>query len=389
MARTVALIVAGGSGKRFGDAVPKQYLALAGASVLRRSIEAHLAARLVDAVRVVIRAADRDLYQDAAGGLDLPAPVIGGAERQDSVRAGLEALAGDPPERVLIHDAARPLASPDLIDRVVEALDRHDGAIAAIPVTDTLKRADEGVIAETVPRDQLWRAQTPQGFRYAAILAAHRRLAGQALTDDAAVAAAAGLAVALVEGDEENFKITTAADLARAERVWEARMGEIRVGQGFDVHAFGVGDHVMLCGIKVPHRAGLLGHSDADVGLHAITDALLGALADGDIGQHFKPTDPRWKGADSAMFLADAAGRVRARGGVILHVDLTVIGEEPRVGPYRATMTERVAAILGIGADRVGVKATTTEKLGFTGRGEGLAAQAVATIRVPATSPAR
>lgn len=383
MSSCIALIVAAGSGQRFGAEQPKQYLDLAGKPVLRRTVEAFLSHPKVSAVRVVINPALRDLYDAAVAGLDLPEPVAGGASRQDSVRNGLEALADSAPDRVLIHDAARPLIDAATIDAVIAALDHHPAALAAVPVADTLKRGDGKVVAGTVDRSGLWRAQTPQGFRFPEILAAHRSAAGLELTDDAAVAERAGLPVALVPAREENFKVTTPDDLTRAARALDSALSDIRTGTGFDVHRFAEGDHVTLCGVRVPHSHALDGHSDADVGLHALTDAILGALCAGDIGSHFPPSDPQWQGADSALFLKHAAELVTARGGRIAHVDVTIICERPKVGPHREAMTARIAEILGMPADRVSVKATTTERLGFTGRGEGIAAQAVATVRLP------
>ena len=383
----IALIVAAGTGQRFGAERPKQYLDLAGQPVLRRTIDAFRRHPKVSAVRVVINPAFRDLYDAAVAGLDLPEPVAGGASRQDSVRNGLAALAESAPDLVLIHDAARPLIDADTIDAVIAALGTHPAALAAVPVADTLKRGnggpDGGLVAGTVDRSGLWRAQTPQGFRFPEILAAHRDAAGLELTDDAAVAERAGLPVALVPAREENFKVTTPDDLTRATRALDSALSDIRTGSGFDVHRFAEGDHVTLCGVRVPHTQRLDGHSDADVGLHALTDAILGALCAGDIGSHFPPSDPQWRGADSALFLKHAAELVTARGGRIAHVDVTIICERPKVGPHREAMTARVAEILGMPVDRVSVKATTTERLGFTGRGEGIAAQAVATVRLP------
>ncbi|MCK6442125.1 bifunctional 2-C-methyl-D-erythritol 4-phosphate cytidylyltransferase/2-C-methyl-D-erythritol 2,4-cyclodiphosphate synthase [Elstera cyanobacteriorum] len=379
--RAVALIVAGGSGSRFGGPVPKQYRRLAGVPVLRRTVETFLTHPAVGRVQVVIRAEDTALYADAVAGLDLPPPVIGGADRQESVRLGLEVLAGV--DVVLIQDAARPCVPAPVIDRVLAAVQPGAGAIAALPVADTLWRGPDAVCDALVDRQNLWRAQTPQGFMLTDILAAHRATQGQGLTDDAAVAMAAGLKVHLVEGSPVSAKITTEADLTEAETRLRQNLTDIRVGTGFDVHAFADGDSVTLCGLTIPHTCGLAGHSDADVGLHALTDAILGALAAGDIGQHFPPSDPRWKGADSAQFLRHAADLVAARGGVIAHTDVTLICERPKVGPHRAAMQARVAEILGLALDRVSIKATTTEKLGFTGREEGIAAQAVATLRLP------
>lgn len=379
--RAIALIVAGGSGSRFGGPVPKQYRRLAGVPILRRTVQTFLTHPAIGRAQVVIRAEDAALYAEAVAGLDLPPPVVGGADRQESVRRGLEALNGV--DAVLIQDAARPGVPADVIDRVLAAVQPGAGAIAALPVADTLWRGPDAVCDAVVDRQNLWRAQTPQGFMLADIVAAHRAAQGQGLTDDAAVAKAAGLRVHLVDGSQRSAKITTEADLAEAETRLRQSLTDIRVGTGFDVHAFADGDHVTLCGLAIPHTRGLAGHSDADVGLHALTDAILGALAAGDIGQHFPPSDSRWKGADSAQFLRHAASLVTARGGVIAHTDVTLICERPKVGPHRAAMQARIAEILGITLDRVSVKATTTEKLGFTGREEGIAAQAVATLRLP------
>jgi 2-C-methyl-D-erythritol 4-phosphate cytidylyltransferase / 2-C-methyl-D-erythritol 2,4-cyclodiphosphate synthase len=383
MTTTYALIVAAGRGTRFGGTLPKQYLPLGGKSVLRHAVTAFATHPGIAGVQVVIRDEDRGIFADAVSGLAVMPPVPGGAERQDSVRLGLEALVRHDPARVLIHDGARPFPDPALIGRVLDALDRAPAAIPALPLGDTIKRVADGAIRETVDRAQLWRAQTPQGFHFKAILAAHRAASGKVLTDDSAVAEAAGMAPVVVLGSEDNLKVTTAQDLASAERLIAARTGDIRVGQGFDVHAFGPGDQIMVCGIAIPHESSLVGHSDADVGLHALTDALLGAIGAGDIGMHFPPTDPRWRGAASDRFLAHAAALVREKGGDIAAVDVTIICERPKIGPHRVRMIERVAAILEISPARVSIKATTTERLGFTGRGEGIAAQAVATVRLP------
>lgn len=376
------VIAAAGSGARIGGSTPKQYRRLAGKPMLRWTVEA--LRRHADIGPVVI-VGDAGAARDALSGIEDLAFTPGGAERQDSVRAGLEFLAAcrQPPRLVLIHDAARPFTDPALIGRVLAALDNHAGAIPALPVVDTLKRAADGIIGDTVARDGLFRVQTPQGFHFGAILDAHRRLAGARLTDDAALATAVGLDVALVPGVEENFKVTTPEDLDRAERFLIGRLPDIRTGTGFDVHALGPGDGVWLGGVLIPHDRALVGHSDADVALHALTDAVLGAIGAGDIGQHFPPSDPQWRGASSDRFLAHAGGLVAARGGMIAHLDLTVICERPKVGPHRDALRERIAAILGIAVDRVSVKATTTEKLGFTGRGEGIAAQGLATVRLP------
>ena len=388
MTGCMAIIVAAGRGVRAGGGLPKQYREIGGAAVLRHSAQAFCSHPQVAGVRVVIHPDDQDLYTRAVAGLDVLPAVHGGATRQDSVRLGLESLEALRPDTVLIHDAARPFIEAALIDRTLAALSTSPGAIPALAVSDTLKRASipaadgTATVAETVDRRSLWRAQTPQAFHFPVILAAHRAAIGADLPDDAAVAERAGLAVTLVPGSETNLKITSEDDLRRAARL-EAASGEVRVGQGFDVHSFGPGRQIQLCGVTVPHSHGLVGHSDADVGLHALTDALLGALGAGDIGQHFPPSDPRWRGADSATFVRHARDLVLKGGGRILHVDVTVICEAPKVAPHRATMVARVAELLGIGPDRCSVKATTTEGLGFTGRREGIAAQAVATIRLP------
>jgi 2-C-methyl-D-erythritol 4-phosphate cytidylyltransferase/2-C-methyl-D-erythritol 2,4-cyclodiphosphate synthase len=363
--------------------MPKQYLPLGGTSVLRHAVDAFVTHSRIDGVLVAIRPEDRNAYDTAVAGLELLPPIPGGAERQDSVRLSLEALAPHRPERVLIHDGARPFPDAALIERVLDTLDRAPAAIPGLPLGDTIKRVTDGVISETVDRAGLWRVQTPQGFHFEAILDAHRRAAGQALTDDAAVAEAAGITPLIVAGSDGNLKVTTANDLAAAERLIAARLSDIRVGQGFDVHPFGHGDRLMVCGVEIPHSHGVIGHSDADVGLHALTDAVLGAIGAGDIGMHFPPSDPQWKGASSDRFLAHAVGLVRAKGGSIAALDVTIICERPKISPHRAAMVARVAEIVSLSTDRISVKATTTEKLGFTGRGEGIAAQAVATVRLP------
>jgi 2-C-methyl-D-erythritol 4-phosphate cytidylyltransferase/2-C-methyl-D-erythritol 2,4-cyclodiphosphate synthase len=397
MAGCVALIAAAGSGTRLGDAPlvegpppgaapPKQYRILSGRPLLAHSATAFLEADGVDAVRVLIGPDDRAFYDDAVGHLPLLAPVIGGATRQESVHRGLESLSDSGFETVLIHDAARPLIPQGVIQRTLDALAAHDGAVPALAVNDSLKRGAGGTIVDAVDRTGLHRAQTPQGFNLAAILEAHRLAAkkgGGDFTDDAAVAAAAGLRVTLVEGSEDNFKITTADDLARAERML-VQGGEIRTGQGMDVHTFGApgSGPVRLGGIDIAFDRGLAGHSDADAALHAATDAILGALAQGDIGSHFPPSETAWKDADSATFLSHAATLLESRGGVLVNLDLTIICEAPKIAPHRAAMRARIAEILGTTADRISVKATTTEGLGALGRGDGIAAQAVATIRL-------
>ncbi|MFC1672755.1 bifunctional 2-C-methyl-D-erythritol 4-phosphate cytidylyltransferase/2-C-methyl-D-erythritol 2,4-cyclodiphosphate synthase [Pseudomonadota bacterium] len=379
---TVALIVAAGRGRRFGGDQPKQYAPLGGQTVLAQTIARFLANPGVDLVRCAIHADDRDLYDAATEGLDLLEPIIGGVTRQDSVRFGLESLQDLGCAKVLIHDAARPFVSDALIDGVIEALDNHAGALPAVAVADTLKRGEDGHITGTVSRENLWRAQTPQGFSFQEILDAHHQFQGQELTDDTQVFERSGREVVITQGAEDNFKITTGDDLMRAERLLSAS-AHTRTGTGYDAHRLTEGTFVTLCGVEIPHSQGLKGHSDADVALHALTDAVLGAIGDGDIGQHFPPSDPQWKGASSDRFLAHAAELARKQGGEILNVDVTIICEAPKIGPHKDVMKARVAEILGIDAGRVSVKATTTEGMGFTGRGEGIAAQALASVRLP------
>ncbi|TXG83138.1 MAG: bifunctional 2-C-methyl-D-erythritol 4-phosphate cytidylyltransferase/2-C-methyl-D-erythritol 2,4-cyclodiphosphate synthase [Sphingomonadales bacterium] len=380
------LVVAAGSGSRFGGDIPKQYAQLGGMSVLRRAILALRAHPALHRIQCVISSDHRPHYDQAVAGLGLPAPVTGGTTRQASVLAGLEALAQDgAPDIVLVHDAARPFVGIDVIDRLLAALREHPGATPALRVVDSL-RTGETLLTGELPREAVWRVQTPQAFHLKALLAAHRS-ATAAFTDDAALLHAAGGAVAFVEGSEDLFKITLAGDMARAEKFLEAQMIS-RTGMGFDVHQFGPNsdgssDHVMLCGLRIPHETGLVGHSDADAGLHALTDAILGAIGAGDIGRHFPPSDPKWRGAPSHLFLEHARDLVLERGGVLDHVDLTLICERPKIGPHRDAMVAHVATLLGLGVDQVSIKATTTEKLGFTGRQEGLAAQAIATVRLP------
>ena len=367
-----AIIVAAGRGTRAGGTVPKQWQLLAGQPVVRHSIRAF--AGLADQVILVVH--PDDVARATPMGVQL---VEGGATRDASVRNALNHLAGTGTSRVLIHDGARPLISPALITRLIGALDQSVAAAPAVPVTDALWRGDDLRVTGTQDRTGLWRAQTPQAFHFDAILAAHRAHPGGA-ADDVEVARAAGLDVMIVQGDEDNLKLTFAEDFARAERILKGRSMDIRVGNGFDVHAFGPGDHVWLCGVQVPHGRGLVGHSDADVGMHALTDAIYGALAEGDIGQHFPPSDPQWKGAESHIFLRHAANRAAQRGFAIAHADVTLICERPKIGPYAGPMRAALAAILGIAPDRISVKATTSERLGFTGREEGIAALATATL---------
>jgi 2-C-methyl-D-erythritol 4-phosphate cytidylyltransferase / 2-C-methyl-D-erythritol 2,4-cyclodiphosphate synthase len=377
MGKTAALIVAAGQGVRAGTSVPKQFAMLAGKSMLAHSYRALADHPAIEAVVVVIGDGQAEALAAALGPVRF---VIGGATRRESVRNGLEALAGV--ERVLIHDAARPFLPHAVIDALLAALDRHAGAIPALPVADTLVRFDE-VMGDTVPRDGLYRVQTPQAFAYDAVLAAHRDWpAEREATDDAQMVRAAGHAVAIVPGDPMLEKITHPADFAAAEARYAAAL-HVRTAQGFDVHRFAEGEELWLGGVRVPYDKGLSGHSDADVALHAITDALLGTIGAGDIGMHFPPSDPKWRGAASARFLEHAAGLIATAGGIIDFVDVTIICEAPKIGPHREAIRASIADILKLPVTRVSVKATTTERLGFTGRGEGMAAQAIATVRVP------
>ncbi len=369
---TAVIIVAAGRGSRAGGDVPKQWQMLAQRPVLAHTLAAFKGFRRV----LVIHPDDRDRVADLEQAVEV---VAGGATRDASVRAALEALAGSGVRRVLIHDAARPLISAAVIGRVLAALDHAQGAAPALPVTDALWRGADGHVSGTQSRDGLYRAQTPQGFHFDAILAAHRAHPGGA-ADDVAVAQAAGMPVAIVAGEEDNLKLTYPADFARAEGILRGRNMDVRLGNGFDVHAFCEGDQVWLCGVSVPHGRGLLGHSDADVGMHALTDAIYGALAEGDIGQHFPPSDPQWKGAESRIFLAHAMGRVRARGYALANCDVTLICERPKIGPHAVAMRAALAGIIGVEMERISVKATTSERLGFTGREEGIAAMATATL---------
>ena len=389
-ATTAAVIVAAGSGLRVGGEVPKQYQTLAGRSVLARSVMAFQEHPGISHIQVVIGEDHTSLYEAAVDGLQLPSPVMGGATRQASVKAGLEVVSAVNPDYVLIHDAARPFVSQEIISHVIANLDRHDGALPALPLIDTIKKANGSIIEKTLDRTALWAAQTPQGFHFDKILKAHHD-AGQEthqdFTDDASIAEWAGLKVALVTGSPDNRKLTTADDMTTAEQALSlntfAQLADVRVGHGYDVHAFEDGDHVVLCGVKVPHDASLKGHSDADVAMHALTDAILGALGAGDIGAHFPPSDAQWKAASSAIFLRKAGELVGERGGLIAHCDITVICERPKLRPYIDEMRRSLADILAMSVDRVSVKATTSEQLGFTGRREGIAACATATVRLP------
>jgi 2-C-methyl-D-erythritol 4-phosphate cytidylyltransferase / 2-C-methyl-D-erythritol 2,4-cyclodiphosphate synthase len=387
MSMVAAVVVAGGRGVRAGDGVPKQYRQIAAGPVIRPSLAMFATHPGVSAVQPVIHRDDVALYQSASMGLKLLAPVFGGATRQASVRAGLEGLAGSRPDIVLVHDAARPFVSPALVSRAIAAATQCGAAVPTMPVTDTVKTVDaSGTVTGTIDRAPLRVVQTPQAFVFADLIDAHRRAlsAGRDdFTDDAALAEWAGLKVATFEGEAGNIKLTTTEDFARAQAADLAALGDVRTGFGFDVHQFADGDHVWLGGVRVPHSRSVTGHSDADVALHALVDAILGALADGDIGVHFPPSDPQWRGASSDRFLAFAVERVRARGGRIAHLDVTIVCETPRVGPHRDAMRARIAEIVGLGIGRVAVKATTSEQMGFTGRGEGIVAFANATVRLP------
>lgn len=393
---TIAIVVAAGRGSRAGEGLPKQYRLLGGQTVLGRTLDALAGHPRVDRILCAIHPDDRDLYQAAVDTLPaahrekLLPPASGGATRQASVHGALRALPGTPAEAIcLVHDAARPFVAADLLDRAIETGVRHGAAIPGVAVTDTVKRVGaDGMVAETLDRTVLRSVQTPQAFRLGALRDAHARAAAEGLesfTDDGQLMEWAGASVHIFDGDAGNVKLTHPNDFDGAARRLDRQAAATvtRVGTGFDVHAFTQGDHVWLGGVKVPHSRGVLAHSDGDVVLHALTDALLGAIGSGDIGTHFPPSDPQWRGASSDRFLAHAAGEVRAAGGRIDHLDVTVLCERPRIGEHRDAMRERIAAVAGVPVEAVSIKATTTEKMGFTGREEGLAAQAAATIRMP------
>ncbi len=378
-----AVVVAAGRGARAGGGRPKQYQEIQGVPVIRAALAAFAQHPDIQFVQPVIHFDDLTDYRKAAAGLRLLDPVAGGATRQDSVFAGLEGLKPHRPDRVLVHDAARPFVSAALIGRAIAA---SGAAVPALTLVDTVKVVAGERVIETLDRSRLRSIQTPQVFGFAQLLEAHKKAAAAGrhdFTDDAALAEWAGISVGVFDGDAGNVKLTTPEDFAGAETARQRTPADVRIGSGFDVHAFADGDHVMLGGIRVPHNRGLTGHSDADVALHALVDAILGALADGDIGAHFPPSDPQWRGASSDKFLAFAVARLRARGGEIAHLDLTLVCEAPRIGPHREAMRQRIAEIAAVSLDRVAVKATTSERLGFTGRGEGIAAYATATVRLP------
>jgi 2-C-methyl-D-erythritol 4-phosphate cytidylyltransferase/2-C-methyl-D-erythritol 2,4-cyclodiphosphate synthase len=391
MAGVAVVVVAAGRGSRVGGDLPKQFRPIGGEPMIRQSLLMLVEHPEVGPVQPVIHPDDVTKFQSSAAGLDVLPPVFGGATRQGSVRAGLEALAPHEPDIVLIHDAARPFASAALVSRAIAAAELSGAAIPALPVTDTIKTVDAaGQVDRTLDRNALRLVQTPQSFAFPALLAAHRRAAEagrEDFTDDAALAEWAGLKVSVFAGELGNTKITNPDDFARAEATQFAALGDVRTGTGIDVHAFGPGDHVTLGGVRIAHPHTLTGHSDADVVLHALTDAVLGALADGDIGVHFPPSDPQWRGASSDRFVAFALDRLAKRGGRIGHIDINIVCEAPRIGPHRDAMRANIARLAGIDASRVAVKATTSEKLGFTGRGEGIVAYATATIRLPWGEP--
>ncbi|GBR49329.1 2-C-methyl-D-erythritol 4-phosphate cytidylyltransferase [Neokomagataea tanensis NBRC 106556] len=382
--RIAALLLAAGRGRRFVESAPhadgasKQFRLLHGKPVIRRAAEA-----LLPHVHILLPVGDDPLLAESLAGLDILAPVPGGAERHDSVRNGLEALTAlpEPPDLVLVHDGARPCVPADVVQGVIHALKTHAGAIPAVVVSDTLKKVENNIITGTVPRDGVYRAQTPQGFRFNEFLALHRNHP-DARTDDAALLEQGGHHVAIVPGSENNIKLTVAEDMMRLEGILAGNMLP-RVGLGYDVHAFADDRKLILCGIEIPHTRGLAGHSDADVGIHTLCDAIYGALNEGDIGRHFPPSEAEWKDMDSARFLIHAGERIRARGGFLVNADITLICERPKIGPHAQAMQERLADLLKVSASRISVKATTSERLGFTGREEGIAATATVSIMVP------
>src|ERR1700712_1282955 len=385
--RTAAIIVAAGRGLRAGTGGPKQYRSIGGRTVISRAMEAFCRHPQVFAVQPVLNPDDAAMFNEAAWDMRYQPPAAGGATRQASVHAGLEALANEAPDIVLIHDAARPFVTAAVISRAIDAAGLTGAAVPAIAVTDTIKLIGQAGHVEATPeRARLRIAQTPQSFRYDVILDAHRRAAREGrddFTDDAALAEWAGLTVATFEGDPANMKLTNPEDFVREEARLGAALGDVRTGSGYDVHAFGDGDHLMICGVRVPHTKGFLAHSDGDVGLHALVDAILGALADGDIGSHFPPSDMKWKGAASDKFLAYAVERVTARGGRIANLEVTMICERPKIGPLRDVMRARIAEITGVNVSRVAVKATTSERLRLTGREGGIGAAGGAPVRLP------
>ena len=385
-----AVIVAGGSGLRAGGERPKQYQLIGGRPVIWWTCRAFLQHSAIDVVQPVIGEGHEQMFAEATDGLDLPLPVIGGSTRQESCRIGIESVARHKPAKVLIHDAARPFVSAALIDSVIGWLDRFPAAIPGMPVAETLKFAPGGMVSRTVDRAAIWTAQTPQGFTYDDILAAYRKAESeqtQGLTDDASVAEHAGIAISMIMGEIENRKLTTADDIVMADRDMTARLlqdrPEVRVGQGIDVHPFDEGDAVILCGVPIPYTQRLKGHSDADVAMHALTDAILGTIGEGDIGTHFPPSDPQWKGAASRIFLAKAMELLQAKRGIIANADITILAEAPKVSPHVTAMRAYLAPLLHVDPSRIAIKATTMEKLGAIGRKEGIMAYATVTVRLP------
>lgn len=393
--KAIALIVAAGESRRMGGEIPKQYQMLGQKSLLRRSVEAFLQHPGISGVKVVINPTHQGFYDVQLQDVPVLPPAMGGTTRQESVRNGLLSLGDINPDYVLVHDAARPNVSPEVIGRVLDALENSPAVIPALPVIDTLKHVEEGAVVGTIERKKLFRAQTPQGFHFRALLEAHKQAESGEYTDDASVAENAGIAVSTVTGSEHNYKITTGEDMQDAIGLLELQY-ETRTGMGFDAHRLVAHDAetpaskrvVMICGLAVPSDFELSGHSDADVALHALVDAILGAISEGDIGQHFPPSDPRWRGANSARFVMHACQLLQQKGGKLVHADITVVCESPKLSPHREAMQRSVAAMLGVEQSRVSIKATTTEKMGFTGRGEGIAAYAVVTVKLPVESRA-
>ncbi len=386
----VAVIVAGGSGIRAGGSLPKQYQFVGDKPVIRLTLETFQNHPLIDHVQTVIAPGHEELFAKATLGLAIAKPVSGGGTRQDSCRAGIEACQAKNPLKILIHDAARPFLSTDLITNIISELDHADAVIPGLPVADTMKFAPSGIIERTVDRAALWFVQTPQGFHFDSILKAHQKAhaAGQSsFTDDAAVAEYAGLKVQIIAGEQRNRKLTTQHDIQEADRENRNRLLEsrpdVRTGHGIDYHVFEKGNAVTLCGVKIPHTHKLKGHSDADVALHAVTDAILGSIGERDIGQHFPPSDKQWKGAPSSMFVTKAVELLKARGGILAHIDITILAEAPRIGPHIDAMKLNLQNLLGLSSDRLGIKATTTEGMGAIGRREGMSAAAIATVRLP------
>ena len=381
--KALALIMGAGRGARLGGKIPKQYQTIGDKAVIRHTIEAFLDHSLITGVHVVINREDQELYKQATSGLDLPKPIYGGTTRQESVLLGLEGIEKENTDIVLIHDAVRPFVTGRIITDSIEGLMDSDSVIAALPVNDTIKHGTKNKIDKTIERKNLWLAQTPQTFRYDQIISAHKDNINNMVTDDAAIAESSGLSVSVIRGSQDNIKITTEEDLAKAKQFLNKENMNLHVGLGFDVHKFTKGDAVTICGVKIPHTHQLEGHSDADVGLHAITDAILGALGEGDIGTHFPPNDIRWKDADSKVFLSFAIDKLKTKKASINNLDLTIICESPKIIPHRETMTEKISVVTELSSEKINIKATTTERLGFLGRSEGIAVQALATIRLP------